>query len=204
LGPETGEPRLQNTSSVDRSRKYVSPICLNTPSLTVVALGYNKLRLSHSLILDIEVQQKMKVLRELFRAKRAFSPVIASLILMLLAVASGVVVYAYVMGWIGGATGTPGGTKGELQFDSIYADATSDVIKIYVRNVGSKDLLLSKIYVDGTEKANATAIPDAGVSITVQSVKYLQVSHTMTAPYSYEVKVTCKDGTSVSQSVEAE
>lgn len=127
---------------------------------------------------------------------------IASLILMLLAVATGVVVHGYAMGWIGGATQTTRGTKGELQFDSIYADATAGKIKMYVRNVGGK-LLLSKIYVEGVEKANATAIADAGVSITVQSVKYLEVSYTMTKGYFYEVKVTCKDGTSVSQSVEA-
>jgi len=144
----------------------------------------------------------MKKIKEMLRARRAFSTVIAALILMLLAVASGVVVYSYVMGWIGGAT-TGGGTPGKLQFDSIYADATAGKIKIYVRNVGDKDLLLSKIYVSGTEKANATAIPDAGVSITVQSVKYLEVSYTMTKGYSYEVKVTCKDGTAISQSVEA-
>lgn len=143
----------------------------------------------------------MKILKEMLRAKRAFSPVIAALILMLLAVAAGVVVYAYVMGWIGGATTTGGGTKGELQFDSLHANTTH--ITIYVRNVGGKDLLLSKIYVDGTEKANETAIADAGVSITVQSVAYLNVTHTMTTGYFYEVKVTCKDGTSVSQSVEA-
>ncbi len=128
---------------------------------------------------------------------------IASLILMLLAVATGVVVHGYAMGWIGGATQTTRGTKGELQFDSIYADATAGKIKMYVRNIGGKDLLLSKIYVEGVEKANATAIADAGVSITVQSVKYLEASYTMTKGYFYEVKVTCKDGTSVSQSVEA-
>jgi len=142
--------------------------------------------------------------RKLLRDERAFSQMIAALILMLLAVASGVVVYAYVMGWLGGATGTAGGQKGELQFDSIHADATTDEIKIYVRNVGSKDLLLDKIYVEGTEKANATVIPGAGVSITVQSVAYLEVSHTMTGNYVYEVKVTCKDGTAVGQSVEAD
>ena len=145
----------------------------------------------------------MKILKKLLKSKIAFSAVIASLILMLLSVAAGVVVYGYVMGWIGGATGTSSGQKGELQFDSIYANATSGVIKIYVRNVGSKDLLLSKIYVDGTQKANVTVILDAGVSIAIQSVAYLQVSYAMTVSHSYEVKVTCKDGTTVSQSVQA-
>jgi hypothetical protein len=144
----------------------------------------------------------MKKLKKLLRAKRAFSVVIASLILMLLAVAAGVVVYAYVMGWLGGATTTTGGTQGKLQFDSIYADATTDTIKIYVRNVGGKDLLLSKIYVDGIDTANETAIAAAGVALTVQSVAYINVTNTMTAGYFYEVKLTCKDGTTVAQSVE--
>jgi len=141
--------------------------------------------------------------RKLLRDERAFSQMIAALILMLLAVASGVVVYAYVMGWLGGATGTAGGQKGELQFDSAYANATSGQIKVYVRNVGSKDLLLDRIYVEGAERANNTALPTAGASITVQSVAYLEVSHTMAEGYVYEVKVTCKDGTTISQSIEA-
>ncbi len=145
----------------------------------------------------------MAICKKLLRSNRAFSAVIASLILMLLAVAAGVVVYAYVMGWIGGATQTTS-HQGELQFDSIYANSTSGTLKIYVRNVGGVDLTLSKIYVDGAEKANATdAIPDAGVSIPVQDVQYLEVSQTMTENYFYEVKVTCKDGTTVTQSVQA-
>ena len=144
----------------------------------------------------------MKKLKKPLRAKRAFSPVIASLILMLLAVAAGVVVYTYTMGWIGGTTQS-GGTQGMLKFDSLYASATADEIYIYVRNVGGKDLMLSKIYVDGTDTANETAIADAGVTLTVQSVAYLNVTKTMTTSYFYEVSVTCKDGTVVSQSVEA-
>jgi len=137
------------------------------------------------------------------RTKTAFSTVIAALILMLLAIAAGVVVYAYVMGWIGGATQNPQRT-GQLQFDSIHADATTDKIKMYVRNVGGIDLMLSKIYVDGTEKANTTyPIPDAGYSLGVQNVTYLEVSYTMSKNYFYTVQVTCKDGTAVSQSIQA-
>ena len=152
---------------------------------------------------NVEVEQNMKKLKEMLRAKRAFSTVIAALILMLLAVASGVVVYAYVMGWIGGATTTAGGTKGQLQYDAIYANASAGTIRMYVRNVGGKDLLVSNIYIDGVDKANVTAIPAAGFTLSVHSACYLEVSHTMTTNYFYEVKVTCKDGTTVSQSVEA-
>jgi len=149
------------------------------------------------------VRSEMETAKRMRKSQKAFSEVVAALILMLIAVASGVLLYGYIMGWLGGATQNPGVTKGELQFDSIYANATAGTIKIYVRNVGSKDLLLDRIYIAGTNKANATAIPDAGVQLSIQSVAYLEVSHTMTAGYTYEVKVTCKDGTSVAQSVEA-
>jgi FlaG/FlaF family flagellin (archaellin) len=147
--------------------------------------------------------------KRLFGSKRAFSPVIAALILMLLAVAAGVVVYSYVMGWLGGATQNPGGQKGELQFDSIHATASDDVIKIYIRNVGGKDVTISHVYVEGVAQKNGTdSTTDVNEAISVSAVKYLQVdttgSVTLTAEYYYEVKVTCTDGTTVSQSVEAE
>lgn len=136
----------------------------------------------------------------MLRAKRAFSAVIASLILMLLAVAAGVVVYAYVMGWIGGTTQNPQRT-GQMQFDSIYATAGTGKIKMYVRNVGGADLNLSKIYIGGVDTANNTSFD--GYSLAVQAVAYLEANCTMTKNYFYEVAVACKDGTSVSQSVQA-
>jgi FlaG/FlaF family flagellin (archaellin) len=144
----------------------------------------------------------MRKIEKMFRMKRAFSAVIAALILMLLAVAAGVVVYAYVMGWIGGATQNPQ-RQGQIQFDSIYADTSGSKIKIYVRNVGGVNLNVSKIYVNGVEKTNATVIPAVGKEVSVQSVTYLEVTQTMTKNYFYEVAVTCKDGTSASQSVQA-
>jgi FlaG/FlaF family flagellin (archaellin) len=143
----------------------------------------------------------MKNLKRKFRAKRAFSAVIASLILMLLTVAAGVVVYAYVMGWIGGTTQNPQRT-GQMQFDSIYGSAGSPgKIKMYVRNVGGADLNLSKIYISGVDTVNNTSFD--GYSLAVQAVAYLEANCTMTKNYFYEVIVTCKDGTSVSQSVQA-
>lgn len=149
----------------------------------------------------------MKI-KKILRAKRAFSPVIASLILMLLAVASGVVVYGYTMGWIGGATQTSGGQKGELQIDSIVAAYSTDVITIYVRNVGGKDLTLEYVYVEGNGFNNSSpncTIPST--TLSVQSVHKVIIDTTDTVDlqdgYFYEVKVACKDGTTVSQSVEA-
>jgi hypothetical protein len=141
-------------------------------------------------------------MKRVFRSKKAFSAVIASLILMLLAVAAGVVVYAYVMGWIGGTTQNPTRT-GQMQFDSLSAKATpTNSIQMYIRNVGGTNLTISKIYVEGIDTANQTAIT-TGTTLGVQNVDFVNVTYTMTKSYFYEVAVVCKDGTTVSQSVQA-
>ncbi len=138
-------------------------------------------------------------MKKLFRNRKAFSAVIAALILMLLAVAAGAVVYAYVMGWIGGVQqNTP--NTGIIQVDSITATTSS--ITLYVRNVGSTDLILSNVYVAGTVAQNATTPITSALS--VQGTACFQVTGlTLEANKFYEVKVVCTDGTQVSQSVEA-
>jgi hypothetical protein len=145
----------------------------------------------------------MKI-RKFFKSKKAFSAIIASLILMLLAVAAGVIVYGYVMGWIGGTTQSPTRT-GQMQFDSIFANATSTPgkIQMYVRNVGTSDLNVSSIYVAGSLVSNNTALTATSSVFTVQNVVYLEVNYTMVKNNFYIVAVTCKDGTTISQSVEA-
>jgi len=117
---------------------------------------------------------------------------------MLLAVASGTVVYGYVMGWLGGATQTSSSQRGQLQFDSLYANITH--VSLYVRNIGSKDLTLDRIYVDGEQK---TVIGTMGTLAPNAASGKLAVANTMTKGKFYEVKVTCTDGTTISQSVEA-
>ncbi|MFQ6081577.1 MAG: archaellin/type IV pilin N-terminal domain-containing protein [Candidatus Bathyarchaeia archaeon] len=134
------------------------------------------------------------------KTRRAISPVISALLLIILTVAAGVVAYAYVMGWLGGVTKSSGAEYGKLQFDSLYANATSNKITIYVRNVGQKDLTIEKVYVDGVDQT--FTLTDKDLSVQEVSGK-IEVTYTMTKGYFYEVKVTCKDGTSVSQSVEA-
>ena len=140
----------------------------------------------------------MKILGKMLRAKKAFSPVIAALILMLLAVAAGVVVYSYTMGWIGGATKTSASTKGILAFDSVWHN-TSHVI-FTLRNVGADSLTPDKVYIDGVAKSLAGGGSFAALAPKVESDEFY-VAHTGIADYTYEVKVTCTDGTIISQGV---
>lgn len=140
----------------------------------------------------------MNVLKKMLRTKGGFSPVIAVLILMLLAVAAGVVVYSYVMGWLGGSTTQSSTSKGELQFDSLGNNSTH--ILIYFRNVGSKtlDLTNGAVYIDGVRNSTLSG------SLTIGNVKDASLAYVCTAETWYEVKVVTEDGTTVSQSFQAE
>jgi hypothetical protein len=150
-------------------------------------------------------------MRRLFRSKKAFSAIIASLILMLLAVAAGVVVYSYVMGWIGGATTNPRQT-GHLSFDTLYASVTTKNISVAVRNVGGTNLTLSDVYVQGVNMTGYCTIGNTslitnGYSLSVQQVANLLINATstgMAVGSYYNVQVVCKDGTMISQSVQAQ
>jgi ABC-type lipoprotein release transport system permease subunit len=145
----------------------------------------------------------MRNLRRVFRAKRAFSAVIASLILMLLAVAAGVVVYVYVMGWIGGTTGHEAGQYGELSLDTAIANSTTDVITAYVRNIGGISVTPDRAYVNDY---NVTSMTSSLATIDPNVVTTVTINATtpgLTKNVTYEVKIVCNDGTTLTFSVKA-
>ena len=157
----------------------------------------------------------MKMLKKMLGSKKAFSAIIASLILMLLAVAAGVVVYAYVMGWVGGATTNPR-MSGHLSFDTTYASVSTSKITLALRNVGGTNLILANVYVQGVDlttscgvngaTTNGTAtLNSTGYLLPVQSVADIVINYTgMSTGSYYNVQVSCKDGTTISQSVQAQ
>ncbi|NLD66895.1 MAG: hypothetical protein GX648_10040, partial [Crenarchaeota archaeon] len=123
----------------------------------------------------------------LMKNKKAFSAIIAALILMLIAVAAGVVVYAYVMGWIGGVQTNPPG-QGIITIDSV----SNDLETVYVRNAGTIPVTLSAVYIDGIQVLDDTYI-DVGEVVEIDIS-----SETPTESGSYVIKVVCTDGTTVS------
>jgi len=137
-------------------------------------------------------------IKSLMKNKKAFSAIIAALILMLIAVAAGVVVYAYVMGWIGGVQTNPPG-QGIIVIDSINAVDTQNAT-VYVRNAGTIPVEVSSIYIDG---ALATINNPVDLNINVESVKavIIKPASDLTSGESYLVKVVCTDGTTTSSTL---
>jgi len=128
--------------------------------------------------------------------RRGISTFVAVLLLIVLAVAAGIVIYSYVMGYLGGLGGG-GSTPGSLALDTSSCNLT--YIVAYVRNSGKGDVTLDKAYVDGKETSftGGNTISEG----TVKQVSISPVSGNFTVGVTYEVKLVAKDNTQLAFSV---
>jgi len=100
-----------------------------------------------------------------FSRKRAVSPIIASLLLIAIAVAAGIIVYVYVNSLAGGLTNGGGQqVSQQIQLEA-YAfntagTGTGQVVDIFMKNVGGSAVTINAIYFDGTALVEWT--PTAG------------------------------------------
>lgn len=125
------------------------------------------------------------------KSKKGVSPIIATLLLIVIAVAAAVVTYSFVMGFIGTST-NPSGQQGQMSIDSATLNNTH--VTVYVRNIGSKPLTVDSVYVAGVKA-------DIGGTTEIAIGKVEEVSGTLaasvTSGQSYVIKVVCTDGTTV-------
>ena len=102
--------------------------------------------------------------------KKAVSPVIATLLMIAIAVASGTLVYVWSMGMVG-TLQTSGGqqTKHQLIMEAYKAQGTTSWT-FNVRNTGSSTLQISAIYVNGTSvtfSGTTSLAPTNSASLTI-------------------------------------
>lgn len=90
------------------------------------------------------------LLKKMFRSRRAISPILATLLLIVIAVSAIVITYAWVTTFL---TGTTGGAGVILNKDNVSWNSTAGTITIYVRNTGTSDAEIDDVYV-GTTSTN--------------------------------------------------
>jgi len=129
--------------------------------------------------------------------KKGVSPIIATLLLIVIAVAAAVVTYAFVTGFIGTAGGQAQ-TSGQMSVDSVSASASGGTVTVWLRNSGTKVLDMNTataaMYVNNVKCtfAGATAFP-------VGSVQQYNVTGVtgLTAGVSGQLRIVATDGTPV-------
>ena len=130
----------------------------------------------------------VKSIRKFRKETRAISPVIATLLMIAIAVVASLVVYAWVAGYIGNQTSNTGKA---ILIQSVNVDGT-----VYVQNVGTGTVRLEDIclYIDGVGMATTSAgsghdIAEGDTYALTGATAFTQGSHT------YTIKVTTTDGT---------
>lgn len=106
-----------------------------------------------------------KNIRKFRKQTRAISPVIATLLMIAIAVVASLVTYAWVMGYMGFQTAKTGEA---IQIQSISYSSTADTFTIYVQNVGSSDVQFPT--------SNYVYINDAAVAPTTGLTSLTQTS----------------------------
>jgi len=130
--------------------------------------------------------------------RKAVSPVIATLLMIAIAVAAAILVYVWSMGLVGTLQGTGGQQTREQIIMEAY-DATTATWTLYLRNVGPTSANVTAIYVEGKLAANPKKIitPSGATSITFSSPTGL----TLTPGAAYTVKIVTASGAVFSYSV---
>ena len=84
-------------------------------------------------------------LQKIQEKRKGISPIIATLLLILIAIAAGVIVYAYVVGFIGASTSNTGNSQSVLSVENYCISASTKCqgnthYYIVIRNVGTTTL----------------------------------------------------------------
>jgi len=132
-------------------------------------------------------------MRKLFKSKKAVSPVIAVLLMIVIAVASAILVYAFIVSFTISQSSRAATLISieSVKFIKPYG-ATAD---IYIRNVGAETAIIAAIYVDGenatttTPPLTQTIVPNQVVKITIT-----KPSNTWAVGTTYTIKVVTNVG----------
>jgi flagellin-like protein len=97
--------------------------------------------------------------KSFMKSKKAISPIIATLLLVAIAVAAAVIAYSWVMGFIGGTTSTTAPAQGQITVENMsgLVGGTSSVV-VTVRNTGNKAVTMSTIYVSDTNGTSVASL----------------------------------------------
>ena len=126
--------------------------------------------------------------KNMLKTKKAISPILATLLLIVIAVAAIVVTYAWIMTYMSSA-GQQAGVilyKANVRF---YGDGK--MIDIDIGNSGTSDTQIIQVYVgtSSTNLENQTTTPSLPVSLAAGSIVRLTVTYDWTAGNTYYFKI---------------
>ena len=128
----------------------------------------------------------MRNITKVRRSVRAISPVIAVLLMIAIAVVASIVVYAWIMGYLGTTSSKAGNA---ILIQSITTDSDKKLL-VYVQNVGQGNVVVDTGYVN-----NEIVAQSLSISINKGSTETVPTSFEVTSDDILRVKIVTTDGT---------
>jgi flagellin-like protein len=132
--------------------------------------------------------------KNMLKSKKAISPILATLLLIVIAVAAIVVTYAWVMTYMGSA-GQQAGVM--LKKDALCLWQTGNVT-IYVRNIGTSDAEIDKVYINSVPQDSLTFDPSSKIASKDGGTITIVVNFDWQAHTEYHFQISPKLGESLS------
>jgi len=133
------------------------------------------------------------------RAKKAISPILATLLLIVIAVAAIVITYAWITTYMGSATQQAGFMpyKANVNFDN--STGTEKII-IDVGNSGTSNGQIVQVYIgtSATATQSQTTTPSTPISLTAGDIVSFNVTYAWSAGETYYFKVVPNSGAALS------
>lgn len=150
-----------------------------------------------------EVQRN---LLKMLKSEKAISPILATLLLIVIAVSAIVVTYAWVMTFMGAQSGTAGTL---FQIQNVYWDSSTNKTKIDIQNYGTSIVKIVSLYV-GDSKENTldvTLYTDIGTGEIIEVEETGTISldwpnafgNMWTSGEKYYFKVAAQSGSPITQ-----
>jgi len=122
--------------------------------------------------------------------RRGVSSLIATLLLVTLALTTTIVIYQYFMGYITGFRVVY--AMGSMALDSASIDSEAGLLTIYIRNTGRTTLTGFVAYIDGIQTAEPLVNPDP---LKEGEVGMIQIFSNLSPLRTYEIKLVTHEST---------
>ena len=131
----------------------------------------------------------------MIKTRRGVSPVIAVLLLIAIAVATGILVYVWVTG-LAGTLQQSGGRQVTEQIELLAYDwSSTSTLTLHLKNTGGVNVEIEKIYIDGDDVSNSVS---GGLPVSLNVGETTSISITNLSGYtsgtSHIIKVVTKTG----------
>jgi flagellin-like protein len=134
--------------------------------------------------------------RKIFHQKKAISPILATLLLIVIAVAAIVVTYAWITTYMGSATQN----AGFIPYKANVNFMSDDTIAIDIGNSGTASGQILQVYIgtSATTAQSQTTDPATPITVAGGSIASFNVTYTWTAGATYYFKIVPNSGAAYS------